>query len=60
MSSRSLRLSKPQLNGLRKSEEEPKLECVFCWSEFEADGSFGVVNTSNGTYFLCQECNHRG
>jgi hypothetical protein len=36
------------------------IDCVFCWVGIGADEEFGVVNTPNGTYFLCQECNCRG
>lgn len=34
------------------------VECVFCWSDFDPDErmDFGVVNTSFGTYFMCEEC----
>lgn len=35
-------------------------DCVFCWVDISASEDFGVVNTSSGTYFLCQECTNRG
>lgn len=36
------------------------IDCVFCWADIGADDDFGVVVTSNGTYYLCQECKYDG
>lgn len=34
------------------------IDCVFCWVDIGAAEDFGVVVTSFGTYYLCEECNN--